>query len=399
MQNTKKLSIFVSHPSDLLTDCQPHGDGLVAFGFIQHLAQRGHTLHVVVNSVEIRGFLPDNIKIHPTNMESIPAPFKRIFYIIRVRQIFDQVQRQSPVDVIHQLNPVVAGLSLSFVGTQCPVILGPIVAHWSIKTKLPLLNTLFNQIKKLVGGSLFWLQQRQASALLVATPAALTRLHNPNAIAEKIYDLRHGINARLFAPPADRTSNPSAPPSILFLGQVSYHKGIFTLFEAFETVASILPSCQLIVAGSWDHQIDEIKSRIEKMSGKAQIKLIGTVQRVDVPSLMNNCSVYCMPSYGEPFGMGALEAMACGKPVVGTEAGGLQYLISDEGGRKVPPEDPQALATALLEILSSSELQREMGQHNRNLVEKVYDWDQVTQQLESIYYELVEQKSKDCGQK
>ena len=42
-------------------------------------------------------------------------------------------------------------------------------------------------------------------------------------------------------------------------------------------------------------------------------------------------AVYCLPSLGEPFGMSALEAMACGKPVVGTDAGGLAYLLSDRG--------------------------------------------------------------------
>jgi glycosyltransferase involved in cell wall biosynthesis len=149
----------------------------------------------------------------------------------------------------------------------------------------------------------------------------------------------------------------------------------------------------LLVAGPWGEDFDEVKQQISSMSCRVQIKLLGSVERADVPKLMHDCTLYCMPSYGEAFGMGALEAMACGKPVVGTDAGGLRYLIPDEGGRKVPPGDAQALADALLEILGSPELQVKMGQYNRSLVEKIYDWERVTEQLESIYYKLKENLS------
>jgi len=59
--------------------------------------------------------------------------------------------------------------------------------------------------------------------------------------------------------------------------------------------------------------------------------------------------------------MSLLEAMASGKPVVVTDAGGPHYIVDSDGGRKVPPHDPIALADALIEILASPELQRRMG--------------------------------------
>lgn len=383
--SSPKLSIFVPHPSDRLTNCQPDGDGLVAFGFISHLAERGHTLHVVVNSVEIQGSLPDNIKLYPANVQAAPAFLQRILYVIKVRSLFKQIQQHSNIDVIHQLNPVVSGLTLSLLRTRQPVILGPIVAPWSVKLKLPFSIVLSYKLKQLVAEPLFRLQQKQATTLLVATPAAQSRLHEPERVAEKVYDLRHGIDADLFSPSPNHSSEDSAP-SILFLGQVSYHKGIFTLLDAFEKVAAAQPYCQLTIAGPWGDQIDHVKQRISSLSCRSQIKLLGPIQRSDVPQLMNSCTIYCMPSYGEAFGMGALEAMACGKPVVGTDAGGLRYLIPDEGGRKVPPGESELLANALLEILSSPELQIKMGQHNRDLVERVYSWRRVAEQLEKIYY-------------
>ena len=80
---------------------------------------------------------------------------------------------------------------------------------------------------------------------------------------------------------------------------------------------------------------------------------------------MQSCDVYCLPSFGEPFGMTALEAMACARPVVATDAGGLRHLVAERGGRKVPPGDADALAAALREVLADPELRRAMGEHNR----------------------------------
>jgi len=127
------------------------------------------------------------------------------------------------------------------------------------------------------------------------------------------------------------------------------------------------------------------------MSCKSQIFLVGNAERTNVCQYMRQCTVYCLPSYGEPFGMSALEAMSCGKAVVATNVGGLAHLVPDRGGRKVPPRNAQALANALLEILCSPELQTKMGQYNRSLVEKKYSWEQVIMQLESIYYKSITQ--------
>ena len=92
-------------------------------------------------------------------------------------------------------------------------------------------------------------------------------------------------------------------------------------------------------------------------------------------------------------GMVALEAMSCGKPVVGSDCGGLHYLIPEQGGRTVQPEDSVLLAKALLEVIQSPELQQEMGRYNRRLVEQTYDWEEVVNQLETTYYDSIDRQS------
>jgi D-inositol-3-phosphate glycosyltransferase len=75
-------------------------------------------------------------------------------------------------------------------------------------------------------------------------------------------------------------------------------------------------------------------------------------------------------------------------PVVATDSGGLAHLVRPEGGRRVPPGDPDALAAALTELVSSPSLRREMGAFNRKLVTQRYSWDAVVDRLEQIYDEV-----------
>jgi glycosyltransferase involved in cell wall biosynthesis len=95
--------------------------------------------------------------------------------------------------------------------------------------------------------------------------------------------------------------------------------------------------------------------------------------------------------------MTALEAMACGKPVVATDTGGLSYLVPPDGGRKVPPGDAEALADALYEVLADAELRRAMGSRNRAVVEERYAWPRVVDRLEDAYREAITAPAGSVG--
>ncbi len=384
-----KLNIFISHPSDLLTNSQPHGDGLTAFGFISRLAARGHTVHVATPAMSIQGELPIGVKIHPVKLWTKFSTLNPLEYIVKVRQIFDQVCQQDMIDIVHQLGPVELGLSFLLLNTRVPVVLGPYIPSWladaePIAYKTSLLGGIAYTFTKPLVEWCDQQQQKQAAALLLCTPAALTRLYEPEVQPSRIHSLPYAIDAHHFHP----AETPITQPTILYLAHLSRRKGIFTLLEAFQTVANALPNCQLLIAGSGSEQAS-VTQIIADMTCRSQVSLLGRVDREHVPALMQQCTLYCMPSYGEPFGMSALEAMASGKPVVGTNAGGLAYLVTEQGGRKVQPGDATGLAQALIEILSSQALQLKMGQYNRALVEEVYSWDQVITKLESIYYQLI----------
>ena len=127
---------------------------------------------------------------------------------------------------------------------------------------------------------------------------------------------------------------------ILFLANLEERKGIRVALDALERVAVALPGARLLVAGGGS-ELGSVRERIASSPELGRVELLGPVERGRVMATMQASDVYCLPSFAEPFGMTALEAMACAKPVVATRAGGLAHLVPDEGGRKVPAGDAE----------------------------------------------------------
>ncbi len=179
-----------------------------------------------------------------------------------------------------------------------------------------------------------------------------------------------------------------AKPSIVFLANLEYRKGIFTLLDAFDAMAAALPECTLEVWGD-GNETQSVRQRVAQSPFRDRISLRGRAAREKVGEIMRSHSVYCMPSYGEPFGMTILEAMASGVPVVTTNVGGPAFLIDEQGGRVVPMRDALKLADALIEVLSSEALQRSMGQYNRRRIEQEFDWSRSLDKMEAVYEKVL----------
>lgn len=398
------LNIFVPHCSDLLTDHLPHGDGLIAHGFLNSLARRGHRLHVAAQRVDVREALHPNITLYLIPVRKPRGMQSRLQYMFRVRHLMHELQKSQRFDLVHQLNPVFTGISLALAGSRLPLVLGTYVARWpddpdALTSGGGWVGVVVAKARERIAA----MQQRRADALLLTTPAAWNRLPEPEEVRSRIHVIPHGIDTELFSPrlgwdTRETLQAEQQKPSILFLANVLKRKGIFPLIDAFRVVANEFKNCILRVAGSGP-DLAEVKRRVAAMDCAGQVEFLGHQERVNAPELYRDCTVYCLPSFGEPYGTTVVEAMSCARSLVVTDCGALPHLVHESGGLRVPSGNSDALAQALIRLLRHPEERVEMGRYNRQLVESKMSWDSVAQQLETIYEITLARRAAQSGQK
>jgi D-inositol-3-phosphate glycosyltransferase len=129
-----------------------------------------------------------------------------------------------------------------------------------------------------------------------------------------------------------------------------------------------------------------------------RVCFVGSQPQEQLPLYYAAADVVAMPSLYESFGLVAVEAMACGTPVVASRVGGLAYTIQDSvSGLLVPDRDPVALAEALGLVLGDADLRARLGAQAATVARR-FSWPAVADMIEQIYANLVEgARTSPCG--
>jgi glycosyltransferase involved in cell wall biosynthesis len=357
----------------MLTDNRPHGDGLVGYGFIHELGQRGHELEVAAGKVDLAGALPDRVKVHALGQDD-PS---RITFMRRIRRLYGRLARERPFHAAHQLTPVEVGVSLALPG-GAPLLLGPYVPDWPPSG--PGADGEVGALALRVKRSLRSAQQARAAAVLISTAAAAGKVELSSARRDRVHELPLGVDATFW--------HPAAPPpeglDVLFLAGLEVRKGIHVLLDAWERLSPRIPAARLLLAGDGAER-EAVRDRVRDTPALAGVEVVGPLDREAARVAVQACAVFCLPSFGDPAPLAAVEAMACGRPLVATDASGLGLLVPDGGGIKVPPGDANRLADALAELLGDRARSEAMGAANRRTVEERYSWARVVDRLEELY--------------
>ena len=166
------------------------------------------------------------------------------------------------------------------------------------------------------------------------------------------------------------------------VGRLSYEKGTEMLIEAFGLVREHLPKSKLVLVGDGPE-----RSRLEQMTldrGLTDcVDFLGT--RNDVPALLTSFDIFVLPSRSEGLPMALLEAMATGLPIVATAVGGVPEAIRDgKSGLLIPPEQPQAIADALIRFASDEALRNSIGSAARQDFEQRYELSRMVNAYENL---------------
>ena len=211
-----------------------------------------------------------------------------------------------------------------------------------------------------------------ADRLVAAT--AIERSHlvsRYGADPERIAVIPCGVDTALFTP-GDQAAARAAlgldgRPQLLYVGRLAPIKGLTTLLDGMARLREAGSRAHLcIVGGDADEPLNghegELRARLADLALQDAVTFVGAQPQESLRDWYVAADATVLPSYYESFGMVALEAMACGSPVVASRVGGLQTTVRDRiTGVLVPDHDPAALAEALERVLDDADLRRRLG--------------------------------------
>ena len=253
---------------------------------------------------------------------------------------------------------------------------------------------------------------RDMQRIVAATPldkSQMVELYDANPQKIKVIPL--GVDLDLFRPmPRDEATRaigvdlPQDHHLVLFVGRLDPLKGLDTLLQAICKLTELAPElarhlCLAVIGGDADENGSGMGNELEcldKLRREAGIDdlvtFLGSRAQDTLPYYYSAADVCVVPSHYESFGLVALEAMACGTPVIASRVGGLQHTVEDDvTGMLVPAGDVDALAEKLRLVLTDRELRARLGSNARQRAQS-YTWRRVADRIIHLYEGLWRRK-------
>ena len=180
----------------------------------------------------------------------------------------------------------------------------------------------------------------------------------------------------------------------LFVGNLYPVKGLFDLFQAFSKLAEQTDQVQLVIVGDGKLKVP-LQKEASKLGLQSAISFMGRRSYDEIPSWLQSADVVVLSSLSEGMPSILLESMACGKPMVATDVGGIAEILKDgETGRLVPARNPTKLAEALIELLvTHPEQVTKMGE-NAYRASQAFTWSKNAEKVTNLYQQVL--SSKNC---
>jgi glycosyltransferase involved in cell wall biosynthesis len=178
------------------------------------------------------------------------------------------------------------------------------------------------------------------------------------------------------------------PGYLLFVGTLEPRKNLPGLLQAYRRLLDAqVTAAPLVFVGGKGWLYDEVFERIEALRLRQHVRFLHDVPDTDLPGLYNAASLLATPSFYEGFGLPALEAMACGMPVVVADRASLPEVVG-QAGLLVDPNDPDDIARALGRALTDAPLRARMRE--RGLAQAArFTWERTARETLAVYHEVL----------
>lgn len=388
-----RIALVSEHANPLATlgGADAGGQNVHVAALAAGLARRGHDVTVYTRRdharAEMRQLAPDGyaVELVPAGPPTVLPKDELLPHMPDFADHLARRWQQDPVDLVHA-HFWMSGLAALSAGrrTGIPVLqtfhaLGTVKRrHQGPADTSP--PTRIQREKRLC---------REVDRIIATCRDEVSELEAMGMPAGKAEVIPCGVDISLFQPVPALPRQRGHKHRLLTIGRLVPRKGVEDLLEALAHV----PDTELVVAGGpakgdldQDPEVQRLHDIAEHLGVLDRVRFVGAVPREEVPGLM--CSselVVCVPWY-EPFGIVPVEAMACGRPVVGSAVGGLlDTVLPGVTGELVPPRRPDLLAEQLKALLADDARRREYGAAAVEHANRNYRWSQVVARTEAVY--------------
>lgn len=346
------------------------------------LADLGHTVNVITTSVRSPRELMDSGQVQGYSSQK--------FEVNRV-----------PTLINLQVNPFVYGVSEYMEESEVVILQEdyPFICHKAFnecrKRKIPTVlttkrtnwpeNFFVRNIYRLFDSTRNKKLREGATAIVANCTAAKEFWINTLGVKKPIELIHVGVDTQIFKPEKVKPVELNEGRfKILTVARAYPFKGLRYLIEAMEYVSKKVPGVKCYILGKGPE-----RKNLEKLISQLNLERIVSfidkaIPNQQMPELYSQCDVYVQPSIVEPFGIAVLEAMACGKPVIGTNVGGMLDTIKDGvTGYRVEPKNSKELGEKITKLLLDPERMKEMGKNAREHAKK-FDWKVIASKYDKL---------------
>ncbi|MCW4030066.1 MAG: glycosyltransferase family 4 protein [Candidatus Bathyarchaeota archaeon] len=255
-------------------------------------------------------------------------------------------------------------------------------------------NNFFDQVELVNDLSVGKQNLNAADRIIVISGATKEYVLRLGAKPSKVTLIYNGVDLKRFRLIAGKREEmrrklgiPKDAVVVLTVRRLVYKNGVDTLLDSATIAVKKNPRVVFVVVGKGPDS-ESVKMQVAQRGIEGNFRLTGFVSDEDLPSYYNLADLFVLPSKsGEGLPLVALEAMACGLPVVATDVGGIGEILLPEYGKLVPPNQPEKLAKAVLEFaqVDFSRQRQEM----RSRIEERFSWETNVEKLTQIYEELI----------
>jgi phosphatidylinositol alpha-mannosyltransferase len=370
------MKIALVSPYDLSV---PGGVNSHIHHLADHFEEAGHDVRLIAPASNLRNVRPNSIVIGRPS--SIPAggSVARMSMSPRMAKPVRAILEEERFDVVHVHEPLVSFMTIQFLRFSPAINVATFHAARDSGARL------YNYTRRLLMSSF----RRLDGKIAVSQAAAsLIQPHFPG-----YYNIiPNGVDIEHFARVADPLPEfTDGKKNVLFVGRPEKRKGLRFLIRAFVGVQREMPDTRLIIVGAGDFRRYERAVRNAKLR---DVRFRSNVPFDELPRYHHSAHVFCAPNTGfESQGIVLLEAMAAGLPIVASNIEGFAGVVTHGvEGLLARPEDPQALADAILALLRDPDRSRAMAERGRER-SQFYAWDRVAQQVLSYYERLIYERA------